>query len=156
MANFVTYNKSMIRIGDTVQVHYKLIEKEEVSGKAKKEKKEQIRERIQIFEGILIAIKGNGENRMITVRRIGTAAVGVERIFPVNSPWVKNITIKKSAKVRRAKLYYLRAKTGREADRLKEKAKLVVPQTVEPAPKPEEVKLKEETVSEDPAKSTQS
>ena len=81
MANFVTFNGKTIRIGDTIQVHYKLIEKEEVAGKAKKEKKEEVRERIQIFEGILIAIKGNNENRMLTVRRIGTASVGVERIF---------------------------------------------------------------------------
>lgn len=121
MANFVSFNGKTLRIGDTLQVHYKLIEKEEVAGKAKREKKEEVRERVQIFEGILIAIKGNNENRMLTVRRIGTASIGVERIFPLLSPWIKNITVKKSAKVRRAKLYYLRELTGRAADRLKEK-----------------------------------
>lgn len=139
MANFVTYNGKAIRIGDTVQVHYKLIEKEEVAGKAKKEKKEEVRERIQIFEGILIAIKGNNENRMLTVRRIGAASVGVERIFPLLSPWIKNITVKKSAKVRRAKLYYLRELTGRAADRLKEKEsakEIEVPQSKAHEPEP--------------------
>ncbi|OGG15485.1 50S ribosomal protein L19 [Candidatus Gottesmanbacteria bacterium RIFCSPHIGHO2_02_FULL_39_11] len=144
MANFVTFNGKTIRIGDTIQVHYKLIEKEEVAGKAKKEKKEEVRERIQIFEGILIAIKGNNENRMLTVRRIGTASVGVERIFPLLSPWIKNITVKKSAKVRRAKLYYLRKLKGRAADRLKEKVNK------------KDIEVPESIVHEQPPPTTQS
>lgn len=146
MANIIAYNGKSLRIGDTIDVHYKLLEKEEVSGKAKKEKKEEVRERIQIFEGILIAIKGSNESRMITVRRIGTGAIGVERIFPLDSPWIKDITVKKSAKVRRAKLYYLRELTGRAADRLKEKTNkkdVEVPQSK--AAEPVEVKSETKT-----------
>jgi large subunit ribosomal protein L19 len=123
MANSVAYGKQTIRIGDTVQIHYKLIEKETVAGKAKKEKHEETRERTQIFEGILIALKGSPESRMITVRKIGAGAIGIERIIPLASPWIKSITVKKHAKVRRAKLYYLRGKTGRQAEKLKERTR---------------------------------
>src|SRR3972149_12157651 len=78
-------------VGDTVRVHYRLIEKEKVAGKTKREVHEETRERTQVFEGILIAIRGSAENEMITVRRIGTAAIGIERIFPLVSPWIKNM-----------------------------------------------------------------
>jgi len=116
------YNDLTFRVGDTLAVDYRLIEKEIVAGKAKREKKEETRERIQTFEGICIAIKGDSyENRSFVVRKIASGAVGVERIFPLSSPWIKKITVKKSAVVRRAKLYYLRDKTGKEADKLKEK-----------------------------------
>jgi large subunit ribosomal protein L19 len=122
MANRATQNDQSFRVGDTVKVHYKLIEKETVSGKAKKEKKEEVRERVQIFEGIVIAIKGNSQAlRMFTVRRIGAGNIGIERIFPVMSPWVKKIEIVKSGIVRRAKLYYLREKKGKEQEKLKER-----------------------------------
>jgi len=104
-----------LHIGDTVRVHYRLIEKEKVAGKTKREVKEESRERIQVFEGMLIAIKGSGENTMITVRKIGTAAIGIERIFPLVSPWIRKITVKKHQKARRAKLYYLRGKVGKAA-----------------------------------------
>lgn len=109
-----------IHAGDTIRVHYKLIEKEKVAGKTKREVKEETRERTQVFEGIVIAIKGGGTNTMVTVRHIGAAAIGVERIFPLISPWIKKIEVKKHGDVRRAKLYYLRAKTGREASRIDE------------------------------------
>lgn len=102
-------------IGDTVRVHYKLIEKEKVAGKTKREVKEETRERIQVFEGIVIAFKGSGVNVMFTVRKIGAGAIGIERIFPLISPWIRNITVKKLGRVRRAKLYYLRGKLGKEA-----------------------------------------
>jgi large subunit ribosomal protein L19 len=107
-------------IGDTVRVYYKLIEKEKVSGKTKREVKEQTRERLQVFEGIVIAIKGSGSNLMFTVRRIGAAAIGIERIFPIVSPWIRKIDIKKHGKVKRAKLYYMRGKLGKEASRVAE------------------------------------
>lgn len=107
-------------VGDTVRVHYKLIEKEKVSGKTKREVKEETRERIQIFEGIVIAIKGTGANAMMMVRKIGAGAIGIERIFPVISPWIKKIEIKKHGAVRRAKLYYLRGKIGKDATRIAE------------------------------------
>lgn len=107
-------------VGDTVRVHYKLIEKEKVSGKTKREVKEETRERIQVFEGIVIAIKGSGANAMFTVRKIGAAAIGIERIFPLNSPWIRKMEVKKHGQVRRAKLYYLRGKIGKEATRVTE------------------------------------
>jgi large subunit ribosomal protein L19 len=122
MGNSAILNDINFHVGDTVRVHYKLIEKETVSGKAKKEKKEEIRERTQVFEGIVISIKGNSkENRMFTVRRIGSGSIGIERIFPLSSPWIKKIEIKKLGSVRRAKLYYLRDKQGKEQEKLKEK-----------------------------------
>lgn len=128
MANSITWIgrdgeteiKTDLHVGDTVRVHYKLIEREKVAGKTKREVKEETRERIQIFEGIVIAIKGSGANAMITVRKIGAAAIGIERIFPIISPWIKKIDVKKRGDVRRAKLYYLRGKLGKEATRIAE------------------------------------
>lgn len=115
-------------VGDTVRVHYKLIEKEKVAGKTKREVREETHERTQVFEGIVIAIKNGGINTMFTVRRIGAAAVGIERIFPLQSPWIKKIDVKKSGDVRRAKLYYLRSRTGKSATKIDE-AVPAVPQT---------------------------
>lgn len=121
MANAVLWNNSVqIHVGDTVRVHYRLIEKEKVAGKTKREVKEESRERIQVFEGILIAIKGSAENCMMTVRRIGVGAIGMERIFPISSPWIKKIDVKKYGDVRRAKLYYLRDRTGKAATKINE------------------------------------
>ena len=133
MANFVSWpifadtedpkgSKSRVdlHIGDTVRIHYKLIEKEKVTGKTKREVHEETRERTQPFEGILIAVRGGAENTMITVRRIGVGAIGIERIFPLISPWIKKIEVKKHGDVRRAKLYYLRGRTGKEATRIHE------------------------------------
>ncbi len=113
-------NDVTIHVGDTLRVHYRLIEKEKVAGKTKREVKEEVRERIQVFEGILIGLKGIGTNKMMTVRRIGTGGIGIERIFPLNSPWIKKIDVKKYGKVRRAKLYYLRARTGKAASKITE------------------------------------
>ena len=111
-----------LHVGDTVRVHYKLIEHEKVAGKTKREVKEETHERTQAFEGIVIAIKGSGPTCMFVVRRIGAGAIGIERIFPLLSPWIKKIEIKKLGLVRRAKLYYLRGKQGREATRINEAA----------------------------------
>lgn len=119
MANQLTLGDTTFHIGDTVRVHYKIIEKEKVVGKAKREVKEEVRERIQPFEGVVISIKGNGFNKMFTVRRMAVGGIGVERIFPLNSPWIKEITIKTRGKVRRAKLYYLRGKSKKETEKLK-------------------------------------
>ncbi len=87
-----------LRVGDTVDVHYKIVE----GGK----------ERVQVFQGVLIAQKGRGINRMITVRRI-VANEGVERIFPLNSPRLEKVDVLRRAEVRRAKLYYLRDRQGK-------------------------------------------
>lgn len=123
MANQAQWNTTALHIGDTIRVHYKLIEHEKVAGKTKREVKEETRERVQVFEGILIAIKGGQENQMITVRKIGVAAIGIERIFPLVSPWIKKIEVKKHGDVRRAKLYYLRARKGRAATKIDESLK---------------------------------
>lgn len=120
MANTARFQSTDFHVGDTIRVHYKLIEHEKVAGKTKREVKEETRERTQVFEGVVIAIKGSGPNCMFTVRHIGTLGIGVERIFPIMSPWIKKIEVKKLGKVRRAKLYYLRDKTGREASRIAE------------------------------------
>ncbi|MBQ4527668.1 MAG: 50S ribosomal protein L19 [Clostridia bacterium] len=92
-------------IGDTVKVHVKI--------------KEGNRERIQVFEGTVIAKKHGGIQETFTVRRI-SYGVGVERTFPVNSPKIAKIEITRQGKVRRAKLYYLRDRVGK-ATRVKEK-----------------------------------
>ena len=92
------------RPGDTVRVHAKVVEGS--------------RERIQIFEGVVIARKGQGHTEMYTVRKISNG-VGVERIFPVHTPRVEKIEVIRHGKVRRAKLYYLRALQGKAA-RIKE------------------------------------
>ena len=81
------------RVGDTIRVDQKIIE-----GK---------RERIQAFEGIVMAIKGSGVSKTFTVRKL-SAGVGVERIFPFNTPKIAGITVVRKGKVRRAKLNYLR------------------------------------------------
>ncbi len=92
-------------IGDSVDVHTKILEGD--------------KERIQVFSGVIIARNGSGTREMFTVRRI-VAGQGVERKFPVNSPRVAKIEVKRSADVRRAKLYYLRERSGK-AVRLKER-----------------------------------
>jgi len=92
------------RPGDTVQVHVKVVE--------------GARERIQVFEGVVIKIKGGGIRETFTVRRVAYG-VGVERTFPLHSPRVDKIVVKRQGKVRRAKLYYLKKLTGKAA-RIKE------------------------------------
>ena len=90
----------VLKIGDTVKVHAKI--------------KEGNRERIQVFEGIIIAKKHAGVNQTVTVRRI-SYGVGVEKTFPVHSPNVAKFEVVRNGKVRRAKLYYLRGRVGKAA-----------------------------------------
>jgi large subunit ribosomal protein L19 len=82
--------------------------------------KEGDKERVQAFEGVVIAINGSGIRKAITVRKI-SAGVGVERVFPIHSPAVASIEVKMSGFVRRSKLYYLRDRSGRSA-RIQDKA----------------------------------
>ena len=102
---FTKENVPEISIGDTVRVHVKV--------------KEGARERIQVFEGTVIAKKHGGIEETITVRRI-SYGVGVEKVFPVHSPSIDHIEVVRNGKVRRAKLYYLRGRVGKSA-KIKEK-----------------------------------
>lgn len=77
--------------------------------------KEGNKERIQSFEGTVIAMSGSGDSATFTVRKIGAAGVGVERIWPIKSPSIQKITLKKKNAVKRAKLYYLRGLKGKAA-----------------------------------------
>ena len=95
----------VVAIGDTVRVHLKV--------------KEGNRERIQVFEGTVIAKKHGGITETITVRRI-SYGVGVEKVFPVHSPSIDKIEVVRNGAVRRAKLYYLRGRVGKGA-KVKEK-----------------------------------
>ena len=94
-----------VRVGDTVRVHVRI--------------KEGSRERIQVFEGTVIARKHGGISEAITVRRV-SYGVGCEKVFPVHSPRVADIETVRKGKVRRAKLYYLRERFGKAA-KIKEK-----------------------------------
>ena len=94
--------------GDTVDVHYRVVEGE--------------KERIQVFTGTVIGKRGSGMSASFTVRKIASGGIGVERIFPLHSPFIMNVEVKKEASVRRAKLYYLRERRGKAA-RLKEKSR---------------------------------
>lgn len=91
--------------GDTITVAYRI--------------KEGNKERIQQYRGVVIRISGHGDKKRFTVRKM-SENVGVERIFPIESPFIESITVNKFGKVRRAKLYYLRALTGKKA-RIKER-----------------------------------
>ncbi|MDR2127260.1 MAG: 50S ribosomal protein L19 [Prevotellaceae bacterium] len=92
------------KAGDTITVTYKI--------------KEGSKERLQNFRGVVIQVK-KGSAKTFTIRKISDG-VGIERIFPANSPFIENIEVNKYAKVRRARIYYLRSLTGKKA-RLKEK-----------------------------------
>ena len=94
-----------IRPGDTVRVHARIIEGE--------------KERIQVFQGVVMRLRKSGANASFTVRRIAAHGIGVERTFPLHSPRIEKIEILRRAKVRRAQLYFLRKYRGKAA-RLKE------------------------------------
>ena len=107
------------KVGDTVKVHFKIVE-----GKT---------ERIQIYEGLVIAMKNAGIGHSFMVRKI-SYGVGVERVFPVNSPRIEKVEVVRAGKVRRAKLYYIRTKVGK-----KSKVKVLLPNRKEAAaPEPKE------------------
>lgn len=101
MALTVSIHGTSVAIGDTVRVAQKI--------------KEGEKERIQNFEGVVIAIKGNHEQRTITIRRIGTGGIGVEKILPVDLPSIASVVVMKQAQVNRSKLYYMRERIGRSA-----------------------------------------
>ena len=109
------------KVGDVVDVRVKI--------------KEGDKERVQIFNGTVIARRGSGMSETFTVRRI-VAGEGVERVFPIHSPSVADVEVKRKGRVRRAKLYYLRERIGKAA-RVKEKRRVKVRKDVPPTEKPE-------------------
>ncbi|MBS1517468.1 MAG: 50S ribosomal protein L19 [Bacteroidetes bacterium] len=122
-------------VGDTISVSVNVFEGD--------------KERIQIFKGIVMGIKGGGISKTFRVRKISNG-VGVERIFPVNSPRIAKIEISKHGSVRRAKLYYLRNLTGKAATKIKERKRIskvledVLPETPVETKKDNAVEVKEE------------
>jgi large subunit ribosomal protein L19 len=111
------------KVGDTVKVHFKIVE-----GKT---------ERIQIYEGLVIAMKNSRVGKTFTVRK-NSYGVGVERIFPIHSPRIARVELSRAGKVRRAKLYYIRDKIGKAAKikeligKKKPKAAVIAPAAVAP------------------------
>ena len=99
-AAMVKKNVPVFEIGDTVRVHVKVVEGE--------------KERVQVFEGVVISRKGGSSAETFTVRKV-SYGVGVERIFPVHSPVVEQVEVVRQGRVRRAKLFYLRTKKGKMA-----------------------------------------
>ena len=102
--NYFKADVPQFKAGDTVAVHYKV--------------KEGNKERIQVFEGVVIRVSGGSVAKNFTVRKV-SSGIGVERIIPLNSPLVEKIEVKRIGKVRRSKLYYLRNLSGKAA-RIKE------------------------------------
>ena len=102
----VTDEYPEFKTGDTVNVHYRV--------------REGDKERIQKFEGLVISRKGSGANQTFMVRKVSAGNIGVERIFPLFSPFIAKIELKKQGDIKRSKLYYLRERQGKSA-RIKEK-----------------------------------
>ena len=153
MAITATFDGFTFHVGDTIKVYYKIVERDVVSGKTKKEKHEEKKERLQAFEGIVIAIRGNREGKSFIVRHIGVGNIGVERIFPLITPWIKKITLKKKGHERRAKLYYLRNKTAKDITKVGELVKEeLVSKTLKETPKGEEIKVSEKVTPANEAK----
>lgn len=110
MALKITHKDVAFGIGDKVRVIQKI--------------KDGEKERTATFEGIVIKIRGSGANKMFTTRRSGVQGVGIERIFPLSSPFIEKVEVVKTgtAGVRRAKLYYIRTKSPREIDQIYSRA----------------------------------
>lgn len=111
-------DSATFRVGDSVRVHTKVIEGD--------------KERIQIFSGVVIGMRGHGLNSMFTVRRISYGE-GVERIFPMNSPRIDKVEVERKGAVRRAKLTYLRQRIGKGATLVKERETRYAPKVADPA-----------------------
>jgi len=110
MANKFSYKQNDYGVGDTVSVTYKVVEGEKT--------------RQQVFTGLVIATGGRQDNKSFTVRKISTAGVGVERIWPVLSPEISDVALVSKGRARRSKLYYLRNRTGKSAIRVKAEIKV--------------------------------
>ncbi len=124
-------DRNEVRIGDTVVAHIKMTLKSKVTKKMTAAQKQALKRELesgksmeeimesklkaQPFRGVVIAIKGHGANKMITIRKIGVHGIGVERIIPLYSRVLEKLEIIKKGKVRRSKLYYLRSRVGKRA-----------------------------------------
>ncbi|MFZ5933006.1 MAG: 50S ribosomal protein L19 [Patescibacteria group bacterium] len=110
MALSFLHQESSFGVGDKIKVHQRI--------------KEGEKERIQIFEGMVIAIRGRDYGKTITLRRIGEAGIGIERIFPLFSPLIEKIEVVKKGLpgVRHAKLFYTRGKSAREVEEIFQRA----------------------------------
>ena len=106
MANSIDFKGKTLTVGDRIIVN-QIIKEDEKS-------------RIQVFEGLLMSIKGRDINKTILVRKIASGSIGVERIIPLESPNISSIEVKSHGNVRRSKLTYLRKRVGRSALRVKE------------------------------------
>lgn len=104
MANSIQHKETTFHVGDTVRVHLNI--------------KEGDKTRIQIFEGVVIAIHAKDDATFV-VRKIATGGIGVEKIFPLNAPVIAKVEVKKTSFTRRAKLYYLRDLVGRAANTIR-------------------------------------
>jgi len=101
MANKVTYKETSLHVGDTITVSYKI--------------KEGDKTRIQKFQGILLKIKGDKQDgKSITIRKISKVGIGVERIIPLDSPFISSIKVDKKSKYSKAKLYFIRDLSDRQ------------------------------------------
>lgn len=107
MSKFFTYKDQQVCVGDTVKVAFNVAEGDKT--------------RQQMFEGIIISLDNRGSGKAFTVRKIAAGAIGVERIVPLESPVLADITVLTKGDVRRAKLYYMRNRTGKQAMKIKKK-----------------------------------
>lgn len=139
MANQIKWqDKIVFGVGDTIKVSLAV--------------REGDKSRTQIFQGIVIAIRGTGEGKNFIVRKIATGAIGVEKILPINTPTITGIEIVKKGKVRRAKLYFLRNLIGKKATKVKDvfvkkgqKASIEVPVEATESDEPKVEKTRPET-----------
>lgn len=108
MSQYCTFKGVQVSTGDSLKISQEIVEGD--------------KKRIQLFEGIVIAIKNGGAGKSITVRKLASSGIGVEKIFPLMSPSIKNVELKRVGKVKRSKLYFLRDRVGKAATRIKEEA----------------------------------
>lgn len=114
MSQFAQFKDTKVSTGDSIRISQEIAE-------------EGDKKRVQIYEGIVIAIKNSGAGKSITVRKIASSGVGVEKIFPLALPSITKVEVKRSGQVRRAKLYYLRDRIGKAATRIKEESSFASP-----------------------------
>ena len=104
MANQAVVKDTSFHVGDIVRVHLRVQEGD--------------KERVQVFEGLVLGIRGRGENKTFTVRKVSSGGYAVERIWPLHSPWISRLEVKKTGHVRRAKLTYVRNQSTRQVSQI--------------------------------------